>query len=188
MMLKLAWFVVSAEEILEGIKNWTGFESSLESGHLVNQLVDIVEKAARNIAAKVERLLGCDLMRFSFYTQGRPAHSAFQHQDGRSAIRKIVCQILKLEKLTHHKYYITRNVALISGRTGCNVVRKHCAIELNLRIDNADQAKKLEENIKKIKVINPDLKLQIEGGLNRPSYDTTVGNLFFVWTCNQISR
>ena len=297
--------IISAEEILDGIKSWVDVESPSEDGNMVNQLVDLVEKGARKIGAKVERQAGRDgfgdillirtpwgeampgilvlshldtvhpkgtleilnpwrkegdkiygpgiydmksgaymafyayqhlvrsgmesplpitfvyvpeeevgsptsrelieheaknnkyvlvtepardggkvvtarrgVMRFSISAHGRPAHSGLRHQDGRSAIREMAHQILKLEKLTNYNAGVTANVGLISGGTGCNVVPEHCAIELDVRIDNADQSRKLEAKIRKIKSVNPDLKLKIEGGLNRPPYDKTEGNTF----------
>ncbi len=315
MVLKSNSPIISAKEILQGIKGWVDVESPSENGCLVNKVVDLVEKAALKIGAKVERLPGRDgfgdilkartpwggnipgilvlshldtvhpegtiekynpwrkegdkvygpgiydmksgaymafyayqhlvrsgqqstlpitfiyvpeeevgsptsrefiereakknkyvlvtepardggkvvtarrgVMRYKISAHGRPAHSGLRHQDGRSAIKEMACQILKLEKLTDYKNGITTNVGLISGGTGCNVVPEHCEIELDVRIDNADQVKVLDDKIKKIKAVNPDLKLKIEGGLNRPPYDKNKGISFLFEHAKKLAR
>ena len=116
-------------------------------------------------------------MRFQISTHGRPSHSGLRHEDGRSAIREMAHIILKLEALTDYEKGITTNVGLITGGTGCNVVPEHCSIELDVRVDTIEQAKKIEALINDYSSVNRDIKISIDGGLNRPPYDKDDGIL-----------
>jgi glutamate carboxypeptidase len=119
-------------------------------------------------------------MRFQIATRGRPAHSGLCHMDGRSAIKEMARQIVRLEGITDYGRGVTANVGLIKGGTGCNVIPEHCSIELDVRIDNMDQAREIEVMVHAYTSFDQDVELIIEGGLNRPPYEKDKGitNLF----------
>jgi glutamate carboxypeptidase len=114
-------------------------------------------------------------MRFQIATRGRPAHSGLCHMDGRSAIKEMARQIVRLEEITDYGRGVTANVGLIKGGTGCNVIPEHCSIELDVRIDNMDQAREIEVMVHAYKSFDQDVELIIEGGLNRPPYEKDKG-------------
>jgi glutamate carboxypeptidase len=114
-------------------------------------------------------------MRFQIATRGRPAHSGLCHMDGRSAIKEMARQIVRLEEITDYGRGVTANVGLIKGGTGCNVIPEHCSIELDVRIDNMDQAREIEVMVHAYTSFDQDVELIIEGGLNRPPYEKDKG-------------
>ena len=114
-------------------------------------------------------------MRFQIATRGRPAHSGLCHINGRSAIKEMARQIVRLEEITDYGRGVTANVGLIKGGTGCNVIPEHCSIELDVRIDNMDQAREIEVMVHAYKSFDQDVELIIEGGLNRPPYEKDKG-------------
>ena len=114
-------------------------------------------------------------MRFQIATRGRPAHSGLCHINGRSAIKEMARQIVRLEEITDYGRGVTANVGLIKGGTGCNVIPEHCSIELDVRIDNMDQAREIEVMVHAYKSFDQDVELIIEGGLNRPPYEKNKG-------------
>jgi glutamate carboxypeptidase len=114
-------------------------------------------------------------MRFQIATRGRPAHSGLCHMDGRSAIKEMARQIVRLEEISDYGRGVTANVGLIKGGTGCNVIPEHCSIELDVRIDNMDQAREIEVMVHAYTSFDQDVELIIEGGLNRPPYEKDKG-------------
>jgi glutamate carboxypeptidase len=114
-------------------------------------------------------------MRFQIATRGRPAHSGLCHINGRSAIKEMARQIVRLEEITDYGRGVTANVGLIKGGTGCNVIPEHCSIELDVRIDNMDQAREIEVMVHAYTSFDQDVELIIEGGLNRPPYEKDKG-------------
>ena len=52
--------VLSAEEILEGIKTWVDIESPSGDGEMVNRIVDLVEAGVGTLGSRIERTPGRD--------------------------------------------------------------------------------------------------------------------------------
>lgn len=102
--------------------------------------------------------------------RGRPAHSGLRHQDGESAILEIARQIIDIEAMTDYARGRTVSVGLISGGTGVNVIPEHCAIEVDLRMVSPEDGEEMVARIRGLRPYNPKVRLEVEGGLNRPPY------------------
>ena len=111
--------------------------------------------------------------RYTVRAQGRPSHSGTRPQDGRSAIREIARQILAIEAWNDPERGINTNVGLISGGTAANVVPEHCAIEVDLRMRTLADADALVARLTGLTPHDPDVRLTIEGHLNRPPFEKT---------------
>lgn len=111
--------------------------------------------------------------RFTVRAQGRPSHSGTRPQDGRSAIREIARQILDIDALNDPARGINTNVGLISGGTAANVVPEHCAIEVDLRMRALADADMLVTKLQGLTPYDPDVRLTVEGNLNRPPFEKT---------------
>lgn len=109
--------------------------------------------------------------RYGVTAHGRPAHSGLRHQDGRSAVREMAHQILAIEALTDYGRGLTANVGLISGGTGANVVPAHCRIEVDVRVADMASARFVEERMRSLSSSDPEVRLVVEGGLNRPPFE-----------------
>jgi glutamate carboxypeptidase len=109
--------------------------------------------------------------RFDLKITGRPAHSGSRHQDGRSAVRELARQILDLEAMTDYEQGVTVNVGLIAGGTRANVVAEHASAEIDMRVPNPEIGDRAIARVLAIKAHDPDCKLEISGGLNRPGYE-----------------
>jgi glutamate carboxypeptidase len=106
--------------------------------------------------------------RFEVRATGVPSHAGTSHQDGRSAIKEIARQVLAIEALTDYDRGVTTSVGTISGGTAPNVVPQHCHISVSLRIPDPAAGEELEKRILGLKPFDPDVKLTVTGGLNRP--------------------
>lgn len=151
---------------------------------------DLIEKLARNAKYVLVTEPARDggkivtsrkgVGRFVLKTEGRPAHAGARHQDGRSAIREMAHQILAIEAMTDYARGITTSVGLICGGTGVNVVPQFCEIEIDLRIPDMATADEMVAKILGLTPKDPDVKVVVEGGLNRPPYtkDAGIAGLF----------
>jgi glutamate carboxypeptidase len=111
--------------------------------------------------------------RFTITAHGRPAHSGSRPEDGRSAIGEIARQVLDIEKLADRARGITTNVGLIRGGTAANVVPAECAIEVDFRVATTADAEHMVRTLGSRTPHNRDVRLVIEGRLNRPPFEKT---------------
>ncbi len=109
--------------------------------------------------------------RFEMTATGVPAHSGARHQDGRSAIREIAHQVLAIERMTDYARGVTTTVGMIAGGTAANVIPQRCHISIDLRVRDAASGREFEEKILGLGSHDPDVKLAITGGMNRPPFE-----------------
>jgi glutamate carboxypeptidase len=113
--------------------------------------------------------------RFDVHVEGRPAHSGSRHPDGRSAIREAARQILKIETLTDYGRGVTTTVGLISGGTAMNVIPQHCRFSVDLRVESVADGEAFAAALLGLAPHDPDVKVTVEGGMNRPPFERTEG-------------
>lgn len=111
--------------------------------------------------------------RFELETIGVPAHSGARHQDGRSAIKEMARLVLAIEGMTDYARGITTTVGMIAGGTAPNVIPQHCRITADLRVRDAETGREMEAKILALKSSDPDVKLKVTGGMNRPPFAKT---------------
>jgi glutamate carboxypeptidase len=111
--------------------------------------------------------------RFEVRATGVPAHSGGSHRKGRSAIKEMAHQILAIEGMTDYTRGVTTTVGMISGGTAANVIPQHCHISVDLRVRDAATGREFEERILGLKSVDPDVKLTVTGGMNRPPFEKT---------------
>jgi glutamate carboxypeptidase len=113
--------------------------------------------------------------RFEIVTHGRPSHSGTRPQDGRSAIIEMARQIVDIESWTDFKQGTTLNVGTIEGGTATNVVPARCTASLDLRVPTLADAERIMAQLGALKPYNPDVRIEITGGLNRPPFEKNAG-------------
>lgn len=113
--------------------------------------------------------------RFTMTAQGRPAHAGGNLAEGRSAIREIARHILDLEALTDHDTGTSVNVGVVSGGTLLNMVPARAHIEIDLRVADEETGRHLTDAILSRRPFDPDVRLEIEGGINRPPFRRAPG-------------
>jgi glutamate carboxypeptidase len=113
--------------------------------------------------------------RFEVRVEGRPAHSGSRHQDGRSAIREAARQILRIENMTDYPRGVTTTVGMISGGTAANVIPQHCRFAVDLRVTNTADGEAYSAAILGLSGHDPDVRVSVEGGMNRPPYEKSDG-------------
>jgi len=109
--------------------------------------------------------------RFEVRATGIPSHSGGSHRKGRSAIKEMAHQIIAIEGMTDYTRGVTTTVGMISGGTAANVIPQHAHISVDLRVRDAATGREFEERILGLKPVDPDVKLKITGGMNRPPFE-----------------
>ena len=109
--------------------------------------------------------------RFEVKAIGSPAHAGGSHRKGRSAIKEMAHQILAIEAMTDYTRGVTTTVGMISGGTAANVIPQHCHISVDLRVRDAATGREFEDRILGLKPVDPDVKLVVTGGMNRPPFE-----------------
>jgi glutamate carboxypeptidase len=111
--------------------------------------------------------------RFEATATGVPAHSGSRHRDGHSAIDEMARQILAIAAMTDYARGITTNVGKISGGTAANVVPERCWISIDLRVPDAAAGEEMQAKILGLASVDPEVKLEVTGGMNRPPFKQT---------------
>jgi glutamate carboxypeptidase len=112
---------------------------------------------------------------FNLVARGRSAHAGGRHSDGRNAILEASRQVVAIEGLTDYRRGITFNVGTISGGTASNVVPAECRITIDMRVMTMADADEMSRRVLSLRPFNPDIRLDIAGGLNRPPYEKNPG-------------
>ncbi len=115
--------------------------------------------------------------RFSLRVIGKPAHSGWVAEQGVSAVEELARQVVELYGLADIPKGTTVNVGVVRGGTRANVVAAEAEADIDVRVTNHDEARRITEAILGLSPFNPDAKLIIEGGLNRPPMERTSGTV-----------
>jgi len=118
--------------------------------------------------------------RFDVEIEGRPSHAGARHELGRSAIREAARQILAIEALTDYARGVTTTVGRIEGGSAANVIPRHCRFEIDLRVRTLADGVHFERLLLGLEPNDPDVKLVVRGGMNRPPMERSaaIGELF----------
>jgi glutamate carboxypeptidase len=108
--------------------------------------------------------------RFVMKAEGVSSHAGGNLSDGRSAIREIAHHILDIEGKNATEPRATFNVGTVKGGTRANVVPDHAEIEIDMRTEDMETAERLVREMLARKPVGQDIKLTVEGGLNRPPF------------------
>jgi glutamate carboxypeptidase len=78
--------------------------------------------------------------------------------------------VLELEALNDPARGITVTVGTIHGGIGRNTVPAECQMQLDVRVPDEPTATEILGKIEALKPVDPDITLEISGGLNRPPF------------------
>lgn len=114
-------------------------------------------------------------LEYQVTVHGRASHAGARHMDGRSAIKEMAHLILKLEALTDYPRGLTCSVGIIEGGTLANVVPARCRIDLDVRVPDMTVAEEIMSFVETLKPTDPDCRIEVEGGIDRPPYEKFEG-------------
>jgi glutamate carboxypeptidase len=110
---------------------------------------------------------------FEMRVEGRASHAGLDFEKGASAILEAARQIEKLNSMCDASRGVTVNVGTIKGGTRSNVVAAEARAEIDVRFETMKDALRLEESILNLRAFDERVRVNIEGGINRPPLERT---------------
>jgi glutamate carboxypeptidase len=114
--------------------------------------------------------------RFTITVFGKAAHAGLNPESGASAILELSHVIQSLFALNDATSGVTVNVGTIDGGLQPNVIAPHSKAVVDVRVPTIHDGERLTKAIHAIRPVTPGVRLQIEGGIGRPSMEKTPRN------------
>ena len=108
---------------------------------------------------------------------GVGAHSGVDFERGHSAVLELAKLIQTISGFTNLARKLTVNCGVIAGGTRSNVVASQAWTEVDVRIAKATDAVYVEKLFRRLKVSDPNCKLTVTGGINRPPMERKAGTI-----------
>lgn len=126
--------------------------------------------AAYSNALKTERK---GILRYNIRVTGKSAHAGNNPEDGVNAIVELAEQVQFLDSLTDYSLGTTVNAGRIKGGMGINVVADKADLDIDVRVKTMKEASRMKQIIESLTPYNEKAKLDISGGIVRPSMEKT---------------
>ncbi|MET0752165.1 MAG: M20/M25/M40 family metallo-hydrolase [Pyrinomonadaceae bacterium] len=110
---------------------------------------------------------------FELKAHGVPAHAGLEPERGASAILEISRQIEKIHALNNLAEGTTANVCTITGGTTTNVIPEYANCSIDVRFTKANEAERIESELKNLKSFDGRVALELSGAINRPPLERT---------------
>ena len=134
----------------------------------------IVLEPAQGLACKTARK---GVGQYNVRVTGVAAHSGLDFERGHSAILELAKLVETISGFTDLSVGRTVNCGVIAGGTRSNVIAQNAYAEVDVRIAKASDAARVEKLFRSLKVSDPQCKLEITGGLNRPPMERKPGTI-----------
>ncbi len=82
-------------------------------------------------------------------------------------------QIVEMENMTDYEKALTVNVGVVSGGTRPNVISEFATCEVDMRLPTRALADEMIPVIQNLKPFDPDVKIEVTGGAERPPFEQT---------------
>ena len=115
--------------------------------------------------------------RFEIAIRGKAAHAGLEPETGASAILELSHVIQTLNQLNDPVRGTTVNVGLIDGGTRPNVVAAEATASVDVRVRTAEDGRRLEERVYAIEPRDPDVSIEISGGIKVNPLERTPRNV-----------
>jgi glutamate carboxypeptidase len=109
--------------------------------------------------------------------QGVAAHAGVDFGKGASAIRELASVIETVSGWTDLGRGLTVNVGVIGGGSKSNVIAAEAWAEVDVRIQKKADGPRIERKFARLKPVDKNCKLIVEGGINRPPMERTRGTV-----------
>ena len=114
---------------------------------------------------------------FRLEIEGVPSHSGVDFSAGHSAIRELAWQIEQISALTDLERGTTLNVGVVGGGTQSNVVAASAWADIDVRVTTLANGEAVTQKMQALQPRDPECRLRLNGGLNRPPMERTAGTL-----------
>ena len=112
---------------------------------------------------------------FVVATHGISAHAGANPRVGASAVHELARIITTIERWNDDARGISVNVGVIEGGSRSNVVAERARATVDVRIPQLADGAVIDQAFKSLRTIDPRVRLEITGGINRPPMERTPG-------------
>jgi glutamate carboxypeptidase len=112
---------------------------------------------------------------FIVTAHGISAHAGANPGAGASAIHEIARQVTTIEAWSDPARGLTVNVGVIDGGLRSNVVAERAQAVVDVRVARLADAASIESAFRSLAPVNPRVRLEVTGGINRPPMERTAG-------------
>ena len=112
---------------------------------------------------------------FTLHVQGEAAHAGVEPERGKNAIDELAHKVVELQDLNNQEEGLSVNVGLISGGLSRNTIPPEAEAEVDVRVVNLEQGKKVERDIAEIaeKEEIHGTTTTLKGSIGRPPMEKT---------------
>lgn len=125
---------------------------------------------------------------YTMRVEGVAAHAGLDPQKGHSAIVELSRQVLRLSELANGSNGTTLNVGVARGGTRSNVVPAEAEAVIDVRITTKNAGEDLDSKLKSLQPFDPECKVIIKGGINRPPLERTPGVISLFAKASQLAK
>jgi glutamate carboxypeptidase len=125
---------------------------------------------------------------FTVTVRGRAAHAGLEPESGASAILELAYLIQKLHEMNDRERGISVNVGVIDGGLRPNVVAPVSRAQVDVRVMNMEDGRRIEDAILGLRPHTPGVTLEVEGGIRSPPLERTPRNLVLWDAARQAGR
>jgi len=136
----------------------------------------VLEPAASGAALKTARK---GVGEFKITVHGRSAHAGVNPAAGANAIMELMRQLFTVQAMANPSRGLTINVGRIEGGTRSNVVPESATAWIDIRIPRSQDRAVIEKRLRGRKPYDPNTRLEIEGGINRPPMEREMSVALF---------
>jgi glutamate carboxypeptidase len=136
----------------------------------------VLEPAAAGGALKTARK---GVGEFKITVHGRSAHAGVNPAAGVNAISELTRQLMRVEVMARPRQGLTLNVGRIEGGTRSNVVPERATAWIDVRIPRLQDRAVIEKKIYNLRPYDPEIQLEIAGGINRPPMEKKMAVALF---------
>lgn len=126
--------------------------------------------------------------RFTITVHGKAAHAGLDPEGGASAILELSHVIQAMFALNDADRGITVNVGTIDGGLQPNVIAPHSQAVVDVRVPTNADGERIEKAIHNLKPVTPGVRLNVTGGIGRPSMEPTPRNRALFETAQALGR
>ncbi len=105
---------------------------------------------------------------FTIKTFGRAAHAGLDPRKGINANVELAHQILRLAAMNDYERGVTVSVGVMSGGTTINVIPAEATAKADVRFWTPEDGERIVSEIRSLKPVLDEARLEITGGINRP--------------------
>jgi glutamate carboxypeptidase len=105
---------------------------------------------------------------YTVEVEGRAAHAGSEPEKGVNAIDELARATLTIHALNDPAAGTTINVDVVAGGTVRNTIPAYARGDIDMRVASNAEAERIEKAMRALRPHNPEAKLHVTGGLNRP--------------------